>query len=242
MPTGRLTPDDLERCYDYTYRAWQNESERDFGGARRREWPEFLADHLEGKLTEIALEHLLAQQGLRVELDFATYPGRGNLDAGDLKRVQLEGGWVTPPDGLLDAKGSTARAQWLLVERHKFTCRLYVFFRLLGLPTNPELRANPWRCRGQGYEWEAVGWATREVFFCPADREPWFAFRAGQRLYRAADLPGAPPVGRDELRLASAERVGGELRAPMNYGLPVKWLGQNWEALVQRILSACSGQ
>lgn len=241
-----LDATDLADCFAYAERAWENESKKDFGTEERKRL-ESIADHVEGKLTEKALQKLFAAYGLPVQLDFQIYAGTENLDNGDLKQVFVNGRWATPPDKLLDTKGTTMAGRWLLVEEYKYFpgCQYYVFIRL-DLPRNDDLRKDPYQIRyREEIGWEPVGWAPRTEFICPTTGQFWFTYRKGADLYRTAHLPRSRPTSFESLQAyLNTHNVGRfrfNQRAKLNYGLPEPWLRTNWWELIDRVRKACGG-
>jgi hypothetical protein len=249
----RLDTIQVKQCYDFACEAERrrSQSQKQFGTYQRSPL-HFIADQTEGKMAEMVLSASLASLGYHGELDFAHYDDQLQVDEGDIKRGD------SPGSPRVDAKGSSHLAQWLLVEDYKmvketsagraWASDIFIFIKFdEAFPTNGDLRANPQRILGSSHAGQVVGWAHNYDFHTPDGSEFWFVYEKGDRPYRMAVIPNRPPADKQALEAyikkaiaAEARRGnGGHLSRPLdarlNYGLPVKWLRQNWAELMEAL-------
>lgn len=243
-----VTSDEIGLCFDFAEYAWNNrsQSQRHFGGqSRSRE--AFIADQILGKLAEIVFKKDVENQfpHVQIELDFMHYMNPLHVDNGDVK-IFVNGMLL---DERIDIKGSSYRAQWLLVEDYKYyhpetgegMSDKYVMVKLSdNVPSNPELRANPNRILDfDNIRGEIVGWVNHEEFISTEDNMPWFTYNRGERLInprvlprsmdRLSDLKHRDNYIRTVIRNNPTlnHYIGPTLDAEINYGLPLNWLYTN---------------
>lgn len=240
-----LNADDVAQCWTFAEQAWalSSQSQRQFGTYEMRTREQFIADQLEGKLAEVAMQKFLARLGISVELNFTQYLDPTETDDGDIAWISV-GGVQVKPRLRIDAKGTGHKAAWLLVEEHKFTADLYLLMKFIDLPEKEISRSDPTSLQGRTFQVIPAGWALSDDFRCPETGYFWFVYRRGDSLYNPDCLPPDPPESRAALR-EHIQRVGarflkGTLDASINYGLPVAWLRKDWAELRECLLqSAC---
>jgi len=244
--------EEIQLCYDFANYAWENSSQsvRHFGGQpRTRE--AFLADQITGKIVELIFKKEVESKisNIRIELDFMHYMDPYHTDNGDVRVVRDN----HPLDLKLDIKGSSYKAQWLLVEDYKFwipntsqpAADKYVMIKFdENMPTNPELREDPEQIlRLGGIKGEIKGWELHSFFISPGDNETWFIYEKGERLLNPRLLPANSLRVNDKSHLRNyinkveksdvniVKHIGPTLDANLNYGLPIKWLKSDLSGL-----------
>ncbi len=182
------------------------QSHKHFGGEPRQP-RELIADQLEGKLAEIALQKFLAQFGIQITLDFHHYQGERHTDSGDLQTK-------TRSLARVDVKGSSFKAQWLLVEDYKFfhiethalVANAFVmvcFDRTF--PSNKTIREEPRILLGKRFTATVRGWVYAADFYVPGTSEFWFIWPQGSQPWRSRMLPKHRPDRREDLTQHLAE-------------------------------------
>lgn len=240
-----LTRLEVDKCWKFAETAWEAESQsqRQFGRTVKRTREEFLADQVEGKLAEIAMQKLLAQLGLKIGLDFTHYLSPGDIDDGDIAWIEVDGNRVKPTKRL-DVKGTGASSKWLLVEEYKYISDLYLLMKIVDMPEKSVARANPECLRGRVFHAEPAGWAAKGDFLCPQSGRFWFLYQSGEKLINPDCLPKAPPESKIALRrylqTVEMQTMNVELAAEINYGLPVSWLCRDWEKLAEILLESAA--
>lgn len=247
-----VNQEEIRLCYDFANYAWENSSQsvKHFGGEPRTK-EEFLADQITGKIAELIFKKEVESQlpNVQIELDFMHYLDPHHTDNGDVQ-IFSDGQLL---DLKLDIKGSSHRAQWLLVEEYKFwlpntrhsAADKYVMIKFdENMPTNPQLRENPEVILGLNeVVGEIKGWKLHASFISPADNEPWFIYNRGERLLNPRLLPPNTNHINDKKHLKNyinkvarsnegmANNIGPHLDAKLNYGLPIKWLQSDLRSL-----------
>lgn len=236
---------DIRRCYTFAVQAWEHQSHKHFGGEPRQP-RELIADQLEGKLAEIALQKFLAELGIQVTIDFHHYRGEKNTDSGDLQTK-------TRSLARVDVKGSSFKAQWLLVEDYKFfqiethalvsDAFVMVCFDPT-FPSNKTIRKDPRILLGKRFTATVRGWVYATDFYIPTTSEFWFDLPRGSHLFRNQMLPTHRPDRKDDFTQYLAKRLQWAndnhqsatldvtLDAKLNYGLPILWLRHDWSEFI----------
>jgi hypothetical protein len=246
-----LSLEEQKECYRFATEVVRrrSQSQKHFGGDERPA-EHIIADQTEGKMVELILQKFLADKGFPVLVDFDHYDDPLVIDRGDVQPARFKN-----VDLRLDVKGSSFKAQWLLIEDWKmvdksrpsgFTSDIYVMVKFTeSFPGNKECRKDNSLLLKQAYAGEVVGWATAEMFQAP-DGTFWFTYERNSRPYRPRYLPNTIPISRRGLQNYLAKSLGGaaerhedpyldvELDAALNYGLPIKWLSQEWDELILR--------
>jgi len=249
----KLDKEEIQRCIDFAEASWQlkNQSQKHFGGLKRTK-NQFMADQIEGKLAEIIFFKFLKQKEIEIELDFNQYEGELNIDSGDFTIKKSKERYEIP----VDIKGTSSFAQWLLVEEYKFidinkhTHKSKAFILVAfnkNFPTNKELRIDPLAILNVSVCGEVRGWAKSEDFYTKSG-DTWFEWRKGEQPWIASVLPMNPPFSKKGLNsyleksISSHENkkikttISIPLDAKMNYGLPIKWLNNDWNEFEENYL------
>lgn len=240
----KITPAEVNDCLDFALAVRQ--SQKQFGTHAIRKAQEHIADTLIGKISELALQKFLAQQGLIIAVDFAHYGAEEITDNGqDIAAVQSNGQWQLCTYKV-DFKGNAGTAQWLLVERHKFLqnyAQAYVIAKVLNIPRSEDLRQNPEILRGKPCHSEICGFVYRADFQDDTGQF-WFPIQRGERLIKKACIPGrnAFPSAlglQNQLRIWDTQRrldyYPRPMDADLNYGQPISWLRnepEDWDTLI----------
>ncbi|MGE8206027.1 hypothetical protein ACQKP0_15900 [Heyndrickxia sp. NPDC080065] len=243
---------EIRLCYDFANYAWENKSQSDkhFGGQPRTK-EEFLADQITGKIAELIFKKEVESKlpNIHIELDFMHYLDPLHTDNGDVQVFEND----QLLDLKLDIKGSSHKAQWLLVEDYKFwipntrqsAAEKYVMIKFdENMPTNPQLRENPEKILGlDEVAGEIKGWELHSSFISPSNNEPWFIYNREERLLNPKLLPANATHINDKTHLGNYVKkvarsnegitnyIGPRLDANLNYGLPIKWLQSNLNGL-----------
>jgi hypothetical protein len=113
---------------------WRRAGERDIG--------DYLSDHIEGKLGEIAFAKFLKERwGIDAEVDLEVRPGMHAINSSDVKAVAV-GGVKRSPRIRIDVKTTSAKSKYLLIDAVEFQNRVYDAYVLvlLDLPRDHLLR------------------------------------------------------------------------------------------------------
>ena len=242
-----VEPEDLKHAFNFarTICAEDNQSGIDFGNLSfpRKMWDR-IADCFEGKVAELAFQQFAKRTwGLDLYVDFEIYEGQHSHDFGD-DVVLLHQNKRIKTASKVDIKATRPGSQWLLVEAHKFWSHVYLAVRVklpTDIETNPKhmqaLLEKPVAC-------DLIGFAERAAIAdeSGATPVPFFPFRAGERLFANRFLDRVRNEHRSNRRYINAclrnegpRRIGPQLRAPLNYGLPLIWLSQDWDRLKREI-------
>ncbi len=252
-----ITNEAIKKCYDFAVHAWNNssQSQRQFGTEEPRQRNSFIADQLSGKLAECLYRAIIEDRypNVKVHLDFEHYLDPLHTDNGDVK-IYVDGNLVPYR---IDIKGSSHRAQWLLVEGHKFRdlntgsplADCYIMIRFSeSMPTSRDLRNNPEQILEiQEISGEITGWAYYNDFFSQADNREWFIFKRGDYPWKRRVLPHSSDSINDLNHLQNYIRyrirtrrltntdiyLSVPLDARINTGLPIHWLRTDINELLQ---------
>ena len=242
-PTIRVKAEYLPRAFKFAQKicTGDNQSGIDFGNLNypRTMWDR-IADCFEGKVAELAFQQFAKQRwSLDLYVDFDIYEGKHSHDYGD-DVVLLRDGERASAASKIDIKATRPGSQWLLVEEHKFWSQAYVTVRVK-LPRDIETNSAHMRdILDAEIVCELVGFAERGTIANEGDGgiEPIFLFRAGDRLFDNRFLRRVRNEHRSNRRYVDAclrnedlRRIGPPLRAPVNYGVPMIWLSQDWDRL-----------
>lgn len=233
--------EDIIKCIDFAEQAWnkKSQSSRNFGGIERT-INQFMADQIEGKLSEVLFRNFLKEKGIDVTLDFEHYLDMMTTDDGDFNFQGLT--------SKVDIKGSSSRAQWLLVEDYKFNSDVFVMVCFNDrFPNNKQLRENPYILLNDfEYEGEVKGWAKQEDFF-DSEYSIWFEWKQNSSPWRTEIIPNRIPYSKNrkglekyiERNIEYASKEGRKttisipLNARLNYGIPIKWLRNDWSNFME---------
>lgn len=243
----------IRECYDFAVVAWDNcsQSQKQFGTKEARDRNSFVADQISGKLAEYIFKHTIEElyDEVRVVLNFDHYLDPLHTDLGDVE-IYLENKLVPIK---IDVKGSSYRAQWLLVEIHKFRdlksskpmSDKFVMVKFSGnVPDSRSLRSNPEVVLELNeIEGTVIGWANHSDFISETDNEEWFIYLKGEKPFKTKVLPKSPQrinnikhlrnyinmVKRDSNLSDDEAHLNIPLDAEKNIGLPIHWLQKNLE-------------
>lgn len=236
---------EIKDCYDFAFKAWEqkSQSDRNFGTDPRNQ-AQFIADQVTGKISELVFKKHMEElcDDIVIEVNFEHYLDPLTTDNGDVRIFKDD----TEIQLRIDVKGSSNRAQWMVIEQYKYrhlqtgekVSDKYVMVRLgEDMPTNPELRENPKQILDkESVSGEVVGWIRHEDLDCPNDGQPWFVYTRGDRLLNTWLLPREQQKIQDRQHLTNyinkVERdnpdyyryIGPELQAQVNIGFPIKWM------------------
>jgi hypothetical protein len=252
---------DIEKCYQFAKDLYHNDaaSAKQFGTAEKRSENDFIADHVRGKAVEFGFRTFLERNfGISFEVDCNVYHGHLNTDGGnDLGIVLIEGVRHSIPHKI-DIKGVRTKAQWLLVEKHKFWAEIYVVGKLTSIPDGEEFERNPERFLDQEWMVTIQGYVQASEIVHPKDKLPWFAFQKGDRLYSSRVIRKLrhekqrlrPSQFRHRLTEVvrsiqanapnTAVYIGDVLDCEYNYGYPLSWLrntADDWQRFKHLLLT-----
>jgi len=245
----------IRECYNFAVVAWNNrsQSQKQFGTREARDRNSFIADQISGKLAEYIFKHTIEElyDEVRVELNFDHYLDPLHTDLGDVE-IYLEN--ILFPIRI-DVKGSSYRAQWLLVENHKFwdlkssepMSDKFVMVKFSEtVPDSRTLRSNPEVILELiEIEGTVIGWANHSDFISETDNEEWFIYLKGENPLKTKVLPGSlqrinnikhlrnyiNKVKRDSNLSDDEACLNMQLDAEKNIGLPIHWLQRNLEGI-----------
>ncbi|OES43344.1 hypothetical protein [Domibacillus iocasae] len=243
-----ITNETIRYCYDFAVYAWENssQSKKQYGTEEIRARNEFVADQLTDKLAECLFKAIIEEHysNIQVQLDFSHYTDPLHTDNGDVN-MYIDRNLLPVR---IDIKGSSHRAQWLLVEEHKFKdlktgapmadCYIMVRFSE-NMPVSRILRNNPERILSiPAISGEITGWAYHHDFFSSKDNQEWFVYNKGDRPLKRKVLPYASNRVNDlnhlhnyinkRIRTQGFTEADIYLSVPLdakkNMGLPINWL------------------
>jgi len=122
-----LTHDDYIRSIKFAMKLWY--AGKPVGDWRstgtRRGLGQYVTDHTQGKLAEIAFAKLLQENwAIKAELDFDIHPGTQTIDTGDLVAIEASGVKMKP--GIkVDIKATKPTSLWAMVDLKEFSNRRY---------------------------------------------------------------------------------------------------------------------
>lgn len=143
----------------------------------------------------------------------------------------------------IDIKATRIYSQYLLVEKQRLTSDVYVMVRV-DMPRDLESwsvdKLRTYCDQETLIAGEICGYARREDFWDGSADRPYVAFARGQRLIRAdfynriPDAEWTPECLRARMteRPQDVVRVGPELKAAMNYALPLRRLRTDWIEII----------
>lgn len=243
----------IRECYDFAVVAWNNrsQSQKQFGTKESRNRNSFVADQISGKLAEYIFKHTIEElyDEVRVVLNFDHYLDPLHTDLGDVE-IYVENKLLPIR---IDVKGSSYRAQWLLVEIHKFRdlkssepmSDKFVMVKFSeNVPDSRTLRNNPEVILELNeIEGKVIGWANHSDFISETDNEEWFVYLKGEKPFKTKVLPKSPQrinnikhlrnyinmVKRDSNLSDDEAYLNMPLDAEKNIGLPIHWLQKKLE-------------
>lgn len=243
-----ISKEEIMQCYNFATTAWNNKSQsaKQFGTPELREKNAFIADQIFGKLAEYVFKYTIIalNKSIQVHLDFSHYPDQLHTDNGDVEII-VEGESLPLK---IDVKGSSYKAQWLLVEIHKYNdpqtgmkvSDRYVMVKFSEkVPDSQTLRNNPELILDfSQIEGEVIGWANHSDFSSEKDQKAWFSYDKGQKPYKRKVLPNSSErvnnithLNRYINKVITNNNFSEEefllnlpLEAKLNVGLPVSWL------------------
>jgi len=226
-----LSLDEYRECLFFALRMWYigRKTTLDWRRAGRRDIGDYINDHVEGKLAEIAFAKVLRERyGIEVGVDLEVRPGAWVINESDIKSVAV-GGERRRPRIRIDVKSTTPESRYLLIDAREFENRRYDAYVLvlvdlprdhlvrfiadkIGMPPDLRQAIAPL----SGIEAVIAGFAYRE------DVE-----KHG-RLYRAGERLPDPENPKRKLVQLKVD----------NYGLPISSLrkdNKDWDELVSRL-------
>ncbi|MDX1701978.1 MAG: hypothetical protein R3250_15230 [Melioribacteraceae bacterium] len=250
-----VNKEQIRECYDFAVVAWDNrsQSQKQFGTKEARTRNSFVADQISGKLAEYIFKHSIEElfDEVRVDLNFDHYLDPLHTDMGDVE-IYIENKLFPIR---IDVKGSSYRAQWLLVELHKFRdlktrepmSDKFVMVKFSeNVPDNRTLRNNPEVILELNkIEGNVIGWANHSDFISETDNEEWFVYLKGEKPFKTKVLPKSPKiisnikhlrnyinkVKRDSNLSDDEACLNMPLDAEKNIGLPIHWLQKNLDGI-----------
>jgi hypothetical protein len=140
----------------------------------RRDIGDYLNDHMQGKLAELAFARMLEKWGKTAEIDLEIRPGAQVINESDVRWITVNG-QKRKPNIKIDVKATTPRSKYFLVDLREFENRRYDAYVLmlinlprdhlirffaahLDLPNDLRERIKPL----ESLEAEAVGFVYRE--------------------------------------------------------------------------------
>jgi hypothetical protein len=226
-----LSLDEYRECLFFALRMWYigRKTTLDWRRAGRRDIGDYISDHVEGKLAEIAFAKMLRERyGIEASVDLEVRPGARVINETDIKLVSV-GGVRRRPRIRIDVKSTTPESKYLLIDAREFESRRYDAYVLvlvdlprdhlvrfladrIGLPPDLRQAVAPL----SNIEAVVAGFAYRE------DVE------TRGRLYRAGERLPDPENPRRKLVQLKVD----------NYGLPVSSLrrdDRDWDDLVSKL-------
>lgn len=246
-----LNEQEILKCYEFGLQAWNNKSQSlKSHGEEERTREQFIANQLTGKLSEIIFKKQIESEfpEYKVILDFEHYQNKHHIDNGDVKILRTSSKYEIPIK--LDIKGSSSKAKWLLVEDFKYDDTIntemksekyiMVEFKEEELMANKLTKDLEKVLTLKEVTGEIKGWAWHKDFMSSTDNEPWFIYKRGDRLKDPFHLPANFEDIKNKIELHeswidiynrnlkkysfSKKFLNIELKANVNYGLPIKWL------------------
>lgn len=135
---------DYRQCMFFALRMWYigGKSTLDWRRAGRRDIGDYLNDHMQGKLAELAFARLLLKRwGIEAGIDFEICPGIQVVNESDLRWITINGK-RRKPQTKIDVKATTPRSKYLLIDAREFENRHYDAYVLvvLDLPRDHLIR------------------------------------------------------------------------------------------------------
>lgn len=230
----RVSNDAVERAFGFAEEVWDKraQSTKDFGSVTARKKNDFVADMVEGKVSEDIFLSFLMNNFLDLQsiVDYNIYENPHDIDFGNdlqdfiYKGIRREGLFKT------DIKSARHYSKWLLVEKHKCWADVYILISIKGL--NDDWEYNPYAVNKQGITGEVAGFAYYTDLIDQETKKPWFIFKQKDPLYQSDDVI---QILRRQ-RIADAVHLAGildkgvkagdirtmnvRLKSPVNYGMP----------------------
>lgn len=230
----QVSTDAVERAFRFAEEVWNKkaQSTKDFGSDIARKKNDFIADMVEGKVSEdIFLLFLMNNfHDLQSIVDYNIYENQHEIDFGnDLQEFTYKG---IKREGLfkVDIKSARHYSKWLLVEKHKCWADVYILISINGL--NNKWEHNPYEVNKRGITGEVAGFAYFTDLIDQETKKPWFSFKQNSPLYQTDDVIRILRREQiaDAVHLAEILNKGVEegnvgtlnirLKAPVNYGVP----------------------
>lgn len=243
---------EVEKCFDFAEKLYARRaaSLRQFGTEISRVKEDYISDHVRGKVVEYGFKAFLEHHfNISFDVDCNIYDGQLNTDKGnDLAQVYING-MRRSFDFKTDIKGVRARAQWLLIESHKFWAQIYVIGKLTNIPDGEGFEKAPYSFKSSDWIVRIEGYILNKDIYDNNTSLPWFPFYRGDRLFSSRTIKGLQDEKRrlnpiefkmlldrrvEEISKLSPNSVyiGGPLDCELNYGYPIKWLRnsqEDWE-------------
>lgn len=135
--------DDYRRCMLFALRMWYSGSKStlDWRRAGRRDIGDYLNDHMQGKLAELAFARILEKRGKKAEIDLEVRPGIQVTNDSDIHWI-VSNGEKRKPKLKVDIKATTPRSKYLLIDAREFKNRRYDAYvlTLVNLPRDHLIR------------------------------------------------------------------------------------------------------
>jgi hypothetical protein len=122
-----LSLDEYRECLFFALRMWYigRKTTLDWRRAGRRDIGDYISDHVEGKLAEIAFAKMLRERyGIEASVDLEVRPGARVVNETDIKLVSV-GGVRRRPRIRIDVKSTTPESKYLLIDAREFESRRY---------------------------------------------------------------------------------------------------------------------
>ena len=225
-----ISDSDVKKCYEFATEAARTRSQswNDFGRTdKKRGIIDQVADIIEGKLAEIGFARFCERHTeMTCELDFEHYSSREVVDFGnDVQFLSINGKkYVNPMK--IDVKSTRRYSKWLLIEQFKFWSSVYV---LIKVNLDRDFEKFPSKVLDSNVKCFICGFCYYYDFFDLKNHVPYVVYRKGDRLFDY-DMDGE--FCRDTLSfsdfvqtmLSDERRLGMEMKAHVNYAMPVKFL------------------
>jgi hypothetical protein len=122
-----LSLGEYRECLFFALRMWYigRKTTLDWRRAGRRDIGDYISDHVEGKLAEIAFAKMLGERyGIEASVDLKVRPGARIVNETDIKLVSV-GGVRRRPRIRIDVKSTTPESKYLLIDAREFESRRY---------------------------------------------------------------------------------------------------------------------
>lgn len=240
----KVNQENVDLCYFFAESLYDRDaaSPKQHGTSTIRSKEDFIADHVRGKITEFAFRSFLFQNFKIVShVDLEIFEGHNNTDEGhDLETIWIKG-FRHSFNLKADIKGIGPKAQWHLVESHKFWADVYIIGKILTLPEDRVFENNPYALKNQDWIVQIEGFISAPDIYDPNEKQAWFEFRKGDRLYSNWAIKGmqekiltlTPKEFNAHLKSVLSQKarshpswiyLGKGLDANLNYGYPINWL------------------
>ena len=122
-----LSLDEYRECLFFALRMWYlgKKTTLDWRRAGKRDIGDYINDHVEGKLAEMAFAKMLKERyGIEASIDLEVRPGARVINETDIKLVTV-GGERRRPRIKIDVKSTTPESKYLLIDAREFMNRRY---------------------------------------------------------------------------------------------------------------------